>query len=339
MRDEFADEQFSFQPEFDPESDLEFPGIDLEGEKSPAPRQMALPQPPPARPAKSTKGRILWPALGFPAVIAPRPGASTKPADSDATRCICILLLSDHANLTPAEAARYLRYTPWMNRRQKSIRAGAPGSFPPGDLAVRRVSMSKPNDKHGDALSFGGDASGRNGVIVSLSNYVTRLYRSWQLKYLYEVRVSEQASARLANGLYHVFWNKEEQDNKPWSGEMDTLIDQYARPRREQEAGQSWRGEMSFLMNEYKFEYGSLHPPYNKYATGNEPTEVLHPLFVMRNLGADLRIGHVTDTHVDVRNDVYDRNLQRHSKGTMSLLISTVPSGSRKRLWPLAQAP
>ena len=65
-------------------------------------------------------------------------------------------------------------------------------------------------------------------------------------------------------------------------------------------------------MNGYKFEYGVLAPPVQPERTASEePTEVLHPVFVRRNLKTTLTIGHVTDTHVDVRNDVYARNLQR----------------------------
>src|SRR5262249_55759195 len=67
------------------------------------------------------------------------------------------------------------------------------------------------------------------------------------------------------------------------------------------------------LLRGYRFEYGGLHHPYNQLERGEEPTEVLHPLFVRRNLKATLTIGHVTDTHIDIRNDVYARNLQRKS--------------------------
>src|SRR5690349_5152143 len=49
------------------------------------------------------RARILWPALGFPAVIAPR----ARPADvADATRCLCVLLLSNQKTLSKADAAR-----------------------------------------------------------------------------------------------------------------------------------------------------------------------------------------------------------------------------------------
>ena len=60
----------------------------------------------PARPSP-VRARILWPALGFPAVIAPRSGAQGPlDIDSDATRTICVLVLSDRQYLSKAEAAR-----------------------------------------------------------------------------------------------------------------------------------------------------------------------------------------------------------------------------------------
>ena len=41
------------------------------------------------------RARILWPALGFPAVIAPRKDGSTEPLAGNPSRCICALILSD----------------------------------------------------------------------------------------------------------------------------------------------------------------------------------------------------------------------------------------------------
>jgi hypothetical protein len=69
----------------------------------------------------------------------------------------------------------------------------------------------------------------------------------------------------------------------------------------------------SFLLDEYKFEYGETHSHYKDHRTSKPKrlTELLHPIFVNRNLGKTLKIGHVTDTHVDVRNDVYEINLLR----------------------------
>src|SRR5262249_59365170 len=92
------------------------------------------PEPPPPRPAA---GGFLGPAWGFPAVIVPRPGASRNPADSDATRTICVLLLSNVPTLTSHDAARYLRCVKWEDRKRRTIQAGDPGSFSPDELTVR----------------------------------------------------------------------------------------------------------------------------------------------------------------------------------------------------------
>ena len=56
------------------------------------------------------QARLLWPALGFPAVVTPnlRPSTNTM-HEGDATTCVCVLVLSDHAALSSAHAAEHLR--------------------------------------------------------------------------------------------------------------------------------------------------------------------------------------------------------------------------------------
>jgi hypothetical protein len=248
--------------------------------------------------------RILWPALGFPAVIAPRAAAPGKTAESDATRTICVLVLTD-TPLTVQDASRYLRCVPWGKRKTLSIKAGDPGSFPATELTVRRPTEINVQDAHGKALSFGG------GITVSLSKYVRRFYDRLGLRHLYEIRVSEAATARLTEDQYHVFWNKEAQDQSSHSSEMNLLLDRFV-PDRLKSLPSS--DDRSFLTNGYKFEYGGLGPRVQAVRDpALEPTEVLHPVFLRRNLKPTLSIGHVTDTHVDVRNDVYARNLVRES--------------------------
>ena len=118
---------------------------------------------------------------------------------------------------------------------------------------------------------------------------------------------SEEASARFTGDQYHLFWNKEAPDQTPHSPEMNLLLNRFA-PARLTKAGSADR---PFLMDGYKFEYGGLHQPYNATGRLEEPTEVLHPLFVRPNLKSTLTIGHLTDTHVDIRSDVYLRNIRR----------------------------
>ena len=309
----FDNEQFSDQRELDPEADFELAGEGLEIQESDfqmeAPTAPRTGAPSGSRPpARAVAARILWPALGFPAVIAPRPGAARNPADSDATRTICVLVLSNVQALTSQDAARYLRCVPWADRKRRTVRAGEPGSFAPAELTVRSGLVERgAEDNHGKALSFGGNRQQGSGITASLSKFVRGFYAKHGLKYLHEIRVSEAASARLAGDQFHLFWNKEVPDQSPHSNEVKFLLDHFVPGRLSAAPAQ----DRSFLLNGYKFEYGGLHQPYNQQERGEEPTEVLHPVFVRRNLKATLTIGHVTDTHIDVRNDVYARNLQR----------------------------
>ena len=67
------------------------------------------------------QARILWPALGFPSVIAPNSNDPNKSRpEGDATVCICILLLSNREHLSAEDAARHIRFVPWEKRRPKA---------------------------------------------------------------------------------------------------------------------------------------------------------------------------------------------------------------------------
>ena len=63
-------------------------------------------------------------------------------------------------------------------------------------------------------------------------------------------------------------------------------------------------------MDEYEYEYGSLHRPYCSTTAPRVRAEILHPLFVDRSGRPTLKIGHLTDLHVDVRADVYEENVK-----------------------------
>src|SRR5258706_8851223 len=94
--------------------------------------QLAAPQ------GGSVQARILWPALGFPAVVAPRRGRSGSPfSDSDCTRCITVLVVSNQQSLSKEEASRFLRYVPWAERGRRHIAAGGANAFREDELAVR----------------------------------------------------------------------------------------------------------------------------------------------------------------------------------------------------------
>jgi Calcineurin-like phosphoesterase len=255
------------------------------------------------------QARLLWPALGFPAVVTPnvRPSTNTM-REGDATTCVCVLVLSDHATLSSAHAAEHLRYVSWDKRGRRHIRNNPAASFPAAEISVvRRTPVAGRKDRFGQHIKFGHNGNNQHGITALLADYVTRFYARPGLKHLYEVRISEAATAKLENGQYHLFWNNELTNESLPSDEMFMLLAQFARPRRKA-SGEA--GDLDFLIKEYRYEYGALHPPYNQgQAARPVAAEILHPLFVQRHREAALRIGHITDTHVDVRADVYDWNL------------------------------
>jgi hypothetical protein len=77
------------------------------------------------------------------------------------------------------------------------------------------------------------------------------------LKHLYEIRISDAATAKLEHGQYHLFWNNELTNESLPSNEMFILLAQFARPRRK---GSGKADDLDFLVNECRYEYGALHP-------------------------------------------------------------------------------
>ena len=243
--------------------------------------------------------RILWPALGFPAVIAP---GSTGPALS--TRTICLLLVSAHKRLTKAHVAKFLRLVPWADRHKRFVPPEPPqafaeehldvrlGGLPTGDGAfAQRPGSNGPTvipPKKGEltqVIQFAADDEGNDGVIVGLSRFVIRFYMKHGLKYLYEVRVAEQAVAGLASAQmpYHLFWvNEHEQDDEEKrSAEMEMLLE-YARESRFGHDGvPSLENEASkdrpTLERRYLLEY---EYDFHKAWDADHRTEVLHPVVI-----------------------------------------------------------
>lgn len=270
-------------------------------------------------PAESTgplQARILWPALGFPATIAPRALASGSPfKTSDATRCVTLLALTNRAILSAADVARGLRYVPWAGRGRRNLPAGASASFDEdeieiqGETSKRGFAVPDHKDSFGELIAFGGDADAQRSVVVTLANRVRDFYRSAGLGFLYEIRISERASARLADGLYHLFWNNAGPGEDAPSDEMALLLQQFARPRRSK-LGDIWQRHGAYLLDEYQYEYRPLHP-WSGLSVKGKRSEILHPLVVDRARTERLRVGHLTDIHVSVRAGVYEQNLLR----------------------------
>ena len=78
-----------------------------------------------------TSVRILFPALGCPAVISPR--ADSAQGQGGVQRRITVLLVSDRERLTPVDAAAQLRIVAWAERAKRH----APATFAAADLRVR----------------------------------------------------------------------------------------------------------------------------------------------------------------------------------------------------------
>ena len=126
--------------------------------------------------------------------------------------------------------------------------------------------------------------------------------------------MQERALAGLPEGLYHVFWNNQKQNEQVPSDEMALLLEAFARPRRAT-VSDAWKKQMPWLMKEYEYEFGETHPEYARPG-GQQRTEILHPVFIGRRPSSMLNIGQLTDIHVDTRIDAYEQNLKKRRDKT-----------------------
>ena len=277
----------------DASDDGEFVTIDPQGAEDDAAAREAAG-------GSAVRARILWPALGFPAVIAP--GGKS---DAEATRCITLLVLSNQRALTPDAVARHLRCVPWAERRRRHI---AEGFVAASDVTILapKVSFTGKNESQAELVEFGG--AGATAIRASLATAVKQRYAN-DLPFLHEIRISEARSAKLNDGLYQLFWNNAATAEDAPSDEMAFLLASYAR-QKGAALGALWKTHERYLMDEYEYEYGSLHRPYCSTTAPRVRAEILHPLFVERGGRPTLKIGHLTDLHVDVRADVYEENVK-----------------------------
>jgi hypothetical protein len=270
--------------------------------------------------------RILWPALGFPAVIAP---GGKEHADS--AQRICLLVLCDRdpkrRPLSKADVARHLRIVPWADRHKRFLptrEKGGTNAFIEEEIEVHKPKEIGGKDNLTELWSFASDIDaaegiddGENGIRVGLAKFVRQFYAKQGLKYLYEVRVSQEASAGVGTGLHHLFWINPDSthDESKRSAEMDTLLEAYAKPtwaanlrkpRLEDLSGKTlehWSQQYGKVLQEYEYDF--------RQAPGADTrTEVLHPVFVRETMPR-LCISHVTDLHVDIRFDAYEANLRK----------------------------
>ena len=83
------------------------------------------------------------------------------------------------------------------------------------------------------------------------------------------------------------------------------------RARKGRLSGPLWKTHEQYLLDEYEYEYGSLHRPYCSI----DRLRACAPRFCTRCSSTaagmpTLKVGHLTDLHVDVRNDVYEENVK-----------------------------
>jgi hypothetical protein len=266
-------------------------------------------------PARPVTARILWPAAGFPAVIAPRANATGSPlSQGDATRCITVLLLSDWKFLGKEEAAKYLRWVRWKDRGKRHIPEGQEGSFRWQDLEVRNDAGTPglyhmtPKDVLGELIGWGGDQEHTHAVAGNLADAVTKFYRGQNLQYLHEIRVSEAASAALGTGKFHLFWNNRSTEENAPSDEMALLLAKFT-PGRRADVDPSLQRFKGYFQDEYEYQFRPMHPAEGPEQKGPR-SEILHPVCIRKPGKTRLRVGHLTDLHVAVRGDLYQRNLE-----------------------------
>ena len=219
--------------------------------------------------------RILWPALGFPAVIAPRSAPQGPPARSTRSACCSSATARRSPPRTPHATCGSSRGS---ERTRRQVRA---------DLRRERAhvrsgaALERPQkDKHGDAVVFGGDRYERLHRREPVAGGPRVLRQSRACAICTRSACRSSASGRLPDGQYHLLWNGSAPSGP--SDEMRLLVDRFAVPRRRRiaantEAERFWlRQQPRLPVDEYRFEYGALHPPYQA-APQRRFTEVLHP--------------------------------------------------------------
>ena len=252
--------------------------------------------------------RILWPALGFPEIV--DPSAAASPGNHTAS--IRLILIAATPSLSRYEVARHLRWAAWQQRRTRFLPRGTQ-AFPPEAITVLPV----PSSPIASDLSY--KRSIANGAVaVGLAKKVWSIYAGiWKgSATLYEITISQGASAALSRGLYHLFWiNRDPADTEQNpSEEMSLLLENFVKPRLAREFPlDRWVNvpaafpykDAADMAVDYEYEWNGPRLP--KQAPSRR-VEVLPPLFIgPASSGGRLRIGHVTDLHLGTREDVFEQ--------------------------------
>lgn len=238
------------------------------------------------KPLPYIKARILWPALGFPEVVAPE-------------RPITLLLLCDKEGLTSQDVAMYLRYTEWDKRTlrySKTTQTAESGGFFSNEISTP-ISV-KIHEK--DDLTLALD-------LANLSKFVYDFYEDNGLKHFYEIVIWPHKNY-LSKKLYNIFWINKERKNPQSptiSAELKFLKDRFVQKRKPE--GRWYKGDIP-------------HPPEGEYMSEYQGkpwaqpfVEVLHPLFIAEPK-QKLKIAHLADHHVCVRNDMFQKAIDQGIK-------------------------
>ena len=257
------------------------------------------------KPLRKIRARILWPALGFPEVGAPKPDSSSNNDVGDTGR-IKLLLVADKNNFSVKDVAEFLRYVPWKDRATRYLPKN-PGkcSFKENQIWLEKTKSWKKDD-FAEEVYF---ATGK--VVGTLAKFVINFYKENGLKYMYQVCITETASAALisekhSSVLYHLFWSDPGAANiinidLP-SEEMRLLLKKFAKNRKRETVG---CGE-TLTERAYKYELSLEDTP------SKDLVEVLHPLFVWSHKNtSSLKFAHMTDTHVALRSETFEINLNK----------------------------
>ncbi|GMU81663.1 MAG: hypothetical protein AMXMBFR47_15340 [Planctomycetota bacterium] len=264
------------------------------------------------------RARILWPAVGFPAVIHPQSGGAGD--TSDPTRCLWLLVVSNKENLHKGDVARHLRWAAWDKRHTRWSEAAEQGgefAFQEEELNVTRPVDERSKSRLTKVIKFAHVKGDERGIVVGLSKFVLDFYASYGLKYLHQIQVYEYAAARLAPHAaanpVNLYWVNRNRNDTPRerSAEMDLLIEEFARFSRFGHDGVPPEKELDELiarryLEEYEYDYA---PNDLRHNIPENRTEVLHPVFVRPPKPA-IRIGHLTDLHFELRCDAYETRLR-----------------------------
>jgi len=235
------------------------------------------------------EARIVWPALGFPEVVAPQCSFQ-------------LLILSKKSDLSKQDVARHLRYAAWPERRTRyfdsygvRFNPAVKGGFSIDEITIKPATVHRQDDLV-QVLDF-----------ANLALWFREFYKDNGLPHLFQVTIQTEAD-HLPVGQYNLFWVNRgltSDVQHTISEELKFLKDRFVQKRAPD--GEWYIGSIVHPPEgEYMSEYGV--PPWK------EPfVEVLHPLFV-QEARRELKIAQLADSHVCTRYDVFQEVIDKALK-------------------------